>query len=477
MPVLMQAYAEDSSVSPGDAIAIAVTPGSPRFRFAFFRQLGGTALTAVTPPSVVGQRCVTVLDSHTFGAAPLASASTPDLDWGWPRVSFRVPVAWDSGVYFAAVYPVDASGSPTDDLGRAIVAGTAIAPIPPLSDGLALFVVKPTAAAVAARTRKIAYVLAVSTFHAYNDAGGGSYYTSDYATVTWRRPGGGTGAPDRPIEADPYDMTSRRNVYAHWDAKFIGWLVQQNLACDFYSSADLDAGCLVTGTQKNYELMLSVGHDEYWSTPMRDAMRAFMNAGGNVAIFSGNTCYRPIAFDTTSRMRTTRLATQWPDSDNEASTIGVTFSEAGGAWNPDGVTLAQRPATGYEVGAPGHWVFRDTGVTTGTFGAGTDPVTSPPGHLVGYECDGVRAGVTPSPNTVLASAALANVGTYTWSALYGAKTATMMIYGPESTPVTGNLFNAATTDWARLLTNPSEPDQQKLEKITLNVVRTLAHLG
>ena len=36
--------------------------------------------------------------------------------------------------------------------------------------------------------------------------------------------------------------------------------------------------------------MLSVGHDEYWSAPMRDNLEAFIAKGGNVAFFSGNTC-------------------------------------------------------------------------------------------------------------------------------------------------------------------------------------------
>jgi hypothetical protein len=40
----------------------------------------------------------------------------------------------------------------------------------------------------------------------------------------------------------------------------------------------------------SYKLVLSVGHDEYWSTPMRDNLEAFIGKGGNVAFFSGNTC-------------------------------------------------------------------------------------------------------------------------------------------------------------------------------------------
>ena len=42
---------------------------------------------------------------------------------------------------------------------------------------------------------------------------------------------------------------------------------------------------------KGYRLVLSVGHDEYWSVPMRNHLEAFIANGGNVAFFSGNVCY------------------------------------------------------------------------------------------------------------------------------------------------------------------------------------------
>src|SRR5204862_3384598 len=38
-------------------------------------------------------------------------------------------------------------------------------------------------------------------------------------------------------------------------------------------------------------LVLSVGHDEYWSSAMRDNLEGFIAKGGNVAFFSGNTSF------------------------------------------------------------------------------------------------------------------------------------------------------------------------------------------
>ena len=46
----------------------------------------------------------------------------------------------------------------------------------------------------------------------------------------------------------------------------------------------------------NYSLVLSVGHDEYWSAGMRDSLESFIARGGNCAFFAGNAvcwCVRP----------------------------------------------------------------------------------------------------------------------------------------------------------------------------------------
>jgi hypothetical protein len=47
-----------------------------------------------------------------------------------------------------------------------------------------------------------------------------------------------------------------------------------------------------------YRLLLSVGHDEYWSGPMRDTVEG-SSPGGNVAFFSGNTSFWQVRWRTT----------------------------------------------------------------------------------------------------------------------------------------------------------------------------------
>src|SRR5207244_4833767 len=83
-----------------------------------------------------------------------------------------------------------------------------------------------------------------------------------------------------------------------WELPFVRWAEREGYGFDVATNADLEdhAGLLSdrglsddTGT--GYRLVLSVGHDEYWSGPMRDTVEAFIARGGNVAFFSGNTSF------------------------------------------------------------------------------------------------------------------------------------------------------------------------------------------
>ena len=56
------------------------------------------------------------------------------------------------------------------------------------------------------------------------------------------------------------------------------------------TNADLEdhPGLLAPGA---YPLCVSVGHDEYWSSAMRDTVEGHIGAGGNAAFLSGNTAF------------------------------------------------------------------------------------------------------------------------------------------------------------------------------------------
>jgi len=209
-------------------------------------------------------------------------------------------------------------------------------------------------------------------------------------------------------------------------------------------------------------LLLSIGHDEYWSADMRANVEAFIQNGGNVAFFSGNTCWWRIhlAENNTAFGRDDN----WPAGDLETRLTGVSTRHAGGWWDGD------RDPVGYTVQHADHWVFEGTGLQNGdTFGAEE--------HLVGYECDGSQLSnqadaeefVVPSfadgtpPSFVILGVGRLGAG---WENRPDGDNAaaTMGLYIN-----TGTVFTAATTDWARVLAS----GEKHVDQITRNVIERL----
>ncbi len=441
----VKAYAYYSSISEGDELVLCVSP-QRRFRVTFYRH--EVAEGFASKGSAEG----------IFESGAGAPEGRPDEDWAWPAIRCSPPCSgaevcarWTPGVHVAVVWECDGGGAPLDETGRRALQGE---PLPHLTSHAAMFVVNPSQPA-----SPIAYIVPLATMHAYNFAGGGCLYeyrnppAARLKSVTMRRPGFGIGGPSREV-ADCYDSASPRQAFAHWDAKMLGWLRRHGFAPDCYTDLDLDRRDILTG----HKLMISAGHHEYWSQPMRDRVRQFLDDGGNIAIFSGNTCYRKISFG--ADFTVTRENEAWPDS-NEAELTGVSYSQGGGWWGRwrDGAWRdPERSPCGYTVRTPDHWIF--DGVALGldlTFGAED--------RLLGYECDGVVPGVSPANLTILASGRLEGG----WNNGEG-RTASMVIFDSGR----GTVFNAATTDWARILGAPECDAYEAVSRITHNVVRRLS---
>ena len=148
----------------------------------------------------------------------------------------------------------------------------------------------------------------------------------------------------------------------------------------------------------NYRLVLSVGHDEYWSAPMRDHLEAYIAAGGNAAFFSGNSvCWRvrsedagralvcwkqqfnmdpAYAPETTRTFRPCGATTSWARPENELTGVGFLY---GGYHLSHGQYMDGSGA--FTVHRPEHWVFAGTGLQR-------DDAFGGEHTIVGYECDG-----------------------------------------------------------------------------------------
>ena len=451
---MIRGYPRFPSLLPGETLVLHVSTDSSRFRVEFFRQ-GETLqrMSGIAP---------TVFAGIAMPDGP------PDIDWGWPAYHFAIPSAWSTGVYLAVLIEIAADGNETvPDITTTF--GTS---------AKALFVVR-HAGPVAAET--LLYKVSWATFAAYNGTGYGSLYTEAVWSreqpnpgfkVTWRRPGCGTGGMVMPGDSeDYYDTSSRRQTFEHWDAPLVRWLEAQGPAPHYCTDWDLHRDRELL---RPYSLLLSTGHDEYWSDEMRAALDAHVARGGNIAFFSGNISGYRIHFTDDDTAFTCAKAlpaikdpdrwTQdsWMDVKPETRLLGVATAFGGGWWD------GKRQTLGYTVQHSAHWVYAGTGLREGdVFGEDEDF------PLIGYEVDGAafrrrngRAVVTGEGGTprdfLLLGIAELGEG---WVASRANAAATMgMHVGPQG----GIVFQAATTDWPILV-----PRNKHVEAITRNVIEHL----
>jgi hypothetical protein len=280
----------------------------------------------------------------------------------------------------------------------------------------AFFVVRPTADS----TNTILLQLATNTWHAYNDFAGRNLYTGNTRAslqrpmargYLYKPPGAGrrvttTNPPDRDMNTHVgYIRMNHLSAWAgsagwpDWEWPFIEWAEQHGYGVDVITNADLDEHPTIVD---RYRLVLSVGHDEYWSGPMRDTVEGFIARGGNVAFFSGNTSLWQVRMEepvdgTASVMvgykgqfkddpvfdtdRVAELTSIWSDhliGRPENHMTGVSFTRGG--YHRIGKRVTNG-AGGYTVYRPDHWIFDGTGIDYGD-------VLGAKATAVGYECDG-----------------------------------------------------------------------------------------
>ncbi|MEM8705858.1 MAG: N,N-dimethylformamidase beta subunit family domain-containing protein [Actinomycetota bacterium] len=260
--------------------------------------------------------------------------------------------------------------------------------------------------------------LATNTYNAYNQWGGKCCY-SGATHVSFERPLE-RGYLRRPIDPSGFDgritdidgdpthqrlidfqyandlpMWTNSGGWWNWERRFVEWADREGFAIDVVIDADLE----VDGLLDDYDVLLTVGHNEYWTRGMRNAADAFVERGGNWAIFSGNTAFWQVRYDEPGQMtaykgrahlddpvrrtdRHSELTSFWSDPSighPETSTTGLTFTRGG--YHRVGFAVADGLGA-YEVHEPEHWAFDGTGLADGDLlGEGA--------YAVGYEVDGV----------------------------------------------------------------------------------------
>ncbi len=267
------AYCTPQSVVPGEAVRLHASAGSPGPVRVTVTRVGAERVVASRVEGVRVERRSTPVDAVATGC-------------GWPTtVELATEQSWPSGYYEVALEGVD---------DRDVVARTT-----------AYFVVRPAPGT----TKRILLPLSTNTWNAYNDFGGANTYTGATQASFERPMAPGLlekppGAGRRVAVTNPPDPSQTTHVgylilnglsewagsagWPNYEEPFIAWAERAGYEFDVATSADLD---LRPEVVEGCTLLLSVGHDEYWSAPQRDTVERHLDGGGNVAFLSGNTCY------------------------------------------------------------------------------------------------------------------------------------------------------------------------------------------
>lgn len=483
---MLHAYCWPQSVAPGEGAPLHVSTDAPNFDIEVARQ--GTRSEVVWRAEGV---------RGTEQPTP-AEASASGCGWS-PSIEIPVGEDWRSGYYAVTV----TAGVESVD---------------------AFLVVRP-----GPRRSTILMVLSTTTWNAYNDWGGPQLYTGGTQVAFDRPMAPGFLTKPEPARRKMQPQLDREALWffewaeplgvsvwsggAGWydrERPFLAWAERKGFEVDVAVSQDLEQHPEVL---EGHRMFLSVGHDEYWSWGMRDAVEAFTGAGGNAAFFSGNTCYWQVRLEDEGRTmvghkygadddpvlgtdRERFLTGAWIDrrvGRPEFSTTGLSFSRGGYARYG---MATPRSSGAYTVWRPEHWAFEGTGLAYGdALGLAHE--------IVAYEVDGCELTTEAgrpvpthrdgAPDTL---EVLASAPAHLWTkgeqpSRYAhepgeAEPIAMAIYGDGwrghveeflyghavvgcfTTEAGGTVFNAGCTDWSYGLNDPD------VATVTRNVLRRLS---
>lgn len=250
----IKGYASATSINHGSSIDFFVTVNPVQsyridvFRMGWYGGAGGRLMQSIPNLAGVSQP-----------ACP-TDPTTGMVECNWQRsYTLAVPATWTTGIYLAKL--TNAAGW----------------------QNYVVFAVRDDN-----RVADFIYQQPVNTYQAYNDypnnsTTGKSLYdfnsygpptalgTQRAVKVSFNRPYGGNGGPDGGGEFAGDEW---------WERYFISWAERMGYDISYTTDVDTHAN---GGRLLSFKGFLSVGHDEYWSKPMIDAVETARNSSVNLA--------------------------------------------------------------------------------------------------------------------------------------------------------------------------------------------------
>jgi hypothetical protein len=259
----IKGYTSAPSVAQGQTISFNVSVNPAQgfvlrfYRIGWYQGLGARLML------------ITDLIPGTAQAPCVPDATTGLIDCHWsPSYSLTVPTSWTSGIYLVRMI---------NTLGF---------------ENYMIFVVRD------GRPAAIVYQQPINTYEGYNNypddhATGKSLY--DYSSYGANTIAGTT----RAVKVSFNRPFAHYGVgdFLYWEVDFVRWLERSGY--DVTYSTDLDTH-MNGATLLSSRAFLAVGHSEYWTKEMRDAVEAARSGGVSLGFFGANTDYRQVRYEPAS---------------------------------------------------------------------------------------------------------------------------------------------------------------------------------
>src|SRR5262245_7437158 len=352
----IEGYAAQTSVNGGDPIDLFVSARDPRYTIDVFRMgwYGGAGARRVGGP--IERRGL------------LQDTPDPDPTTGLVECRWRDPYtlqtrdddgAWTSGVYLARL-----TAHPSE------------------LQSFIVFVVRDDAGDAA-----IVFQSSVTTFAAYNNWGGKSLYAFNSGDAPARKV-----SFDRPYATNPYGvrLDGASDFLRRWEYNAVRFLERESYDLTYLTNVDAHER---DDAFARHRIVLSVGHDEYWSRPMRERFEAARNRGVHLAFLGADVCYWQIRFEPSASGAPSRTIVAYKEAADGSDPLANDSDPRNnrlitGRWRdrpisrPEerlvGVMYAADPVDGdLVIDEASHWAFDGTNLKRGDALRG----------LLGYEVD------------------------------------------------------------------------------------------
>jgi hypothetical protein len=241
----IQGFATDISVNRGGTVRFKIATNASAYRLDIYRVgyyggMGARKVATVLPSAALPQNQPACLTESTTGLTDCGN---------WQESArWTVPATATSGIYFARLVRTDTGG-----------------------DSHVVFVVRDDSS-----QSDLLFKTSDTTWQAYNAYGGNSLYVGSPAgrayKVSYNRP-----------------FSTRSGAHQSWlfDAEYpmVRWLEKNGYDVSYCAGVDVER---LPATILQHGVLLSVGHDEYWSAGQRASVTSARDAGVHLAFFSGN---------------------------------------------------------------------------------------------------------------------------------------------------------------------------------------------